>query len=97
MDIPLPSGHYTDSGQFQFIRDSGRWVTSESDLKPGDLVFFSYDGGSSIFHVAMYIGDGQVIQSSEGTGVSIEDLHWCSGFCGGGSVADGLDDTGSAT
>ena len=97
VDIPLPSGHYTDSGQFQFIRDSGRWVTSESDLKPGDLVFFSYDGGSSIFHVAMYIGDGQVIQSSEGTGVSIEDLHWCSGFCGGGSVADGLDDTGSAT
>ena len=85
VEIPLPSGHYTDAGQFQYIKGSGNWVTSESDLQPGDLVFYSNDGGSSIFHVAMYIGDGQVIQSSEGTGVTIESLYWCSGFCGGGS------------
>ncbi len=95
--IPLPSGHYTDSGQFQYIRDSGNWVDSESGLLPGDLVFYSSDGGASIFHVAMYIGDGEVIQSSEGTGVTIESLYWCSGFCGGGSpLAAGSAATGGS-
>ncbi len=36
---------------------------SESDLRPGDLVF--YNGGTStINHVAMYIGGGQVVHAS---------------------------------
>jgi len=35
----------------------------ESELKPGDLVFYSKNG--KINHVAMYIGGGQVIQASD--------------------------------
>lgn len=92
--IPMPSGHYTDTGQFQYIKDSGNWVNSESELLPGDLVFYSIDEGISIYHVAMYIGDGQVVQSSASTGVTIESLYWASGFCGGGSP---LGATGSGT
>lgn len=35
---------------------------SENEMKPGDLIF--YGSGSRINHVAMYIGDGQVIHAS---------------------------------
>ena len=35
---------------------------SAADLKPGDLIFYSKNG--SINHVAMYIGNGQVIHAS---------------------------------
>lgn len=35
---------------------------SEENLLPGDLVF--YNDGSGISHVAMYIGDGQIIHAS---------------------------------
>ena len=82
--IPHASGHYA-YGQFQWMQSSGRWVSSVSQMQPGDLVFYSYDGGASTFHVAMYIGNNQVVQSSDSTGVSVEDVYWCSGFCGGGS------------
>ena len=82
--IPHASGHYA-YGQFQWMQSSGRWVNSVSQMQPGDLVFYSYDGGATTFHVAMYIGNNQVVQSSDGTGVTIEDVYWCSGFCGGGS------------
>ncbi len=85
VSIPHASGHYA-YGQFQWMKASGRWVNSVSQMQPGDLVFYSYDGGASTFHVAMYIGNNQVVQSSSETGgVTIEDVYWCSGFCGGGS------------
>lgn len=37
-------------------------VISASQMQPGDLLF--YGGGSGINHVAMYIGDGQVVHAS---------------------------------
>ncbi|MGH3586317.1 MAG: C40 family peptidase, partial [Pseudonocardia sp.] len=33
-----------------------------SDLRPGDMVFYS-DGGAPIHHVAMYVGDGKMIEA----------------------------------
>lgn len=45
-----------------------------SDLKPGDLVFY---GNSSINHVAIYIGGGQVIHaSSPKTGIKISKYNY---------------------
>ncbi len=45
---------------------------SESELKPGDLVFYY----SPISHVGMYIGDGQVVNAlNPGSGVQISGLH----------------------
>lgn len=32
---------------------------------PGDLVFYADDGGVNIYHVAMYMGGGQVIEAPE--------------------------------
>ena len=52
----------------------GRRV-SLSQMKPGDLVF--YTKGGSINHVAMYIGNGQVIHaSSPSTGIRISSVNY---------------------
>ncbi|MFV0342001.1 MAG: C40 family peptidase [Anaerocolumna sp.] len=52
----------------------GRSVSS-STIKPGDLVF--YGSGSYINHVAMYIGNGQVIHASNArTGIKISNMYY---------------------
>lgn len=53
--------------------NNGRAV-SMSSLKPGDLLFYKY-GGSTISHVAIYIGGGQIIHAStEETGIIISGM-----------------------
>ncbi|MFU0827517.1 MAG: SH3 domain-containing protein [Lachnoclostridium sp.] len=48
---------------------------SSSQIKPGDLVF--YGSGSYINHVAMYIGNGQVIHASNPrTGIKISNMFY---------------------
>lgn len=85
VSIPASSGTYA-YGQFQWMKSSGRWVTSTSQLQPGDLVFYSRDGGYTCYHVAMYIGGGQVVHAEGyGWGVTVRSVTYCSGFCGGGS------------
>ena len=53
---------------------------NKEDLLPGDLVFFSNNGkASGIFHVGMYIGDGQFVHaanSKKGVIVSNLDGEW---------------------
>ena len=47
---------------------------SLSELQPGDLVFY---GGKNIHHVAMYIGNGQVVHAqSEKTGIVISNMYY---------------------
>ena len=61
----------TAHGQF---RDNGVRV-NKSDLAPGDLVFFSSNGGSYVTHVGIYIGDDEFVHSSSSsTGVIISRL-----------------------
>lgn len=46
-----------------------------SSVRPGDLVF--YGNGSSINHVAMYIGNGQIVHASnERTGIKISNMYY---------------------
>lgn len=50
----------------------------EQDLRPGDLVFFTgtYDAGTPVTHVGIYIGNGRMLQaSSSGNGVGYADLN----------------------
>lgn len=58
--------------------------TAVSELKPGDLVFFStYDNGAS--HVGIYIGDNQFVSSTTTHGVKIDSLdssYWGSRYIG---------------
>ena len=53
---------------------------SASEAKPGDLFF--YGSGSSISHVAIYIGNGQIVHaSSKKTGIKISDAFYRSPIC----------------
>ena len=48
---------------------------SKSNLQPGDLVFFT-NGGSSVGHVAIYMGNGQIIHAANPSrGVCIDSLN----------------------
>ena len=53
---------------------------SASEAKPGDLFF--YGSGSSISHVAIYIGNGQIVHaSSKKTGIKISNAFYRSPIC----------------
>jgi predicted ribosomally synthesized peptide with SipW-like signal peptide len=57
-----------------------------SEAKPGDLIFYS--DGESVYHVVMYIGDGQCIHAStESTGIKISDVAY-EQACGAVSLLD---------
>ena len=47
---------------------------SSSEMRPGDLVFYANSGGT-VNHVAMYIGNGQVVQAySSSRGIIISEI-----------------------
>ena len=49
-----PEGQYSGAGRAIDI----------SEIQPGDIVCYSSNGGKSCTHVAMYIGDGQVVHAA---------------------------------
>ena len=50
---------------------------AQSQLRPGDLVFYNTGGGSQPGHVTIYIGNGQVVTAdSPGTTVKVVALNW---------------------
>ncbi len=54
-----------------------------ADLQPGDLLFWN-DGTTSVQHVGMYVGDGDVIDAPEtGEDVQIQPI-WTNGLVGAG-------------
>nr|WP_281496943.1 NlpC/P60 family protein [Ornithinimicrobium sp. F0845] len=59
-----------------------------SEIQRGDLLFYSNNGSASgIFHVAIYLGDGQVIHSlrdSSWSGSKINGINYASGLMGAG-------------
>lgn len=57
---------------------------SFSNLKPGDLVFFSLANNGVVDHVGIYVGNGQFINASSSKGVTIYTLgtYWKSAFVG---------------
>jgi cell wall-associated NlpC family hydrolase len=58
---------------------------SRADLQRGDLVFWATDTGSpsTIHHVALYLGDGQILEAPQsGSAVRVSSMRW-SGFIGG--------------
>jgi cell wall-associated NlpC family hydrolase len=60
-------------------------TVSRTDLQRGDLVFWALDTSrpSTIHHVAIYLGDGQILEAPEsGSVVRVTSMRW-SGFIGG--------------
>jgi cell wall-associated NlpC family hydrolase len=50
---------------------------SQSQLQPGDLVFYDTGDGAQPGHVTMYIGNGQIVTAdSPGTNIRVENLDW---------------------
>lgn len=65
ISIPRTSGSQASSGT----------TIKASNVKPGDLVFYGNGGG--INHVAIYIGNGQVIHASTArTGIKISNMYY---------------------
>lgn len=65
--ISLP---HSSTGQSSY----GKAVT-EDQMQPGDLLF--YGGGGGINHVALYIGDGEVVHAStEKTGIKTSPYNY---------------------
>jgi cell wall-associated NlpC family hydrolase len=63
---------------------SGQPKVSRSDLQAGDLVFWAYNTSDpgTIHHVAIWIGNGQIIEApNSGSYVKISDMYW-NGFIG---------------
>lgn len=55
----LYMSHYAASQYFQ----AGSFHPSPDQFQPGDLLFWSSGGAAEIHHVALYVGDGNVIQA----------------------------------
>ncbi|MEU2610603.1 C40 family peptidase [Micromonospora sp. NPDC007271] len=60
----LDWSYRTAAGQYSYGVSKGRTVSTK-DLRPGDLIFFNWDGGE-IDHVGIYAGNGKMIHASSG-------------------------------
>ena len=82
VDVTLPR---TSSAQYAWTER-----ITKAELKPGDLVFYSSSGStSSITHVALYAGNGKIIQAHKpGVALSEDDLDtwWTSARVGYGRI-----------
>lgn len=59
-----PAGQYASAGR----------SIDYSEIQPGDIICYSSNGGASCTHVALYIGDGQIIHAANSRkGVTIGD------------------------
>lgn len=69
------------AGQAQYCYNQG-WVISQSDLQPGDLVFWQNatctkgDRWNEIHHTGIYIGEGKVIEASSSKGCVVIRNLW---------------------
>lgn len=53
---------------------SGKKIAVE-EARPGDLIFYAKNG--EVYHVVMYIGNGQVVHaSSKSTGIKVSDIYY---------------------
>jgi cell wall-associated NlpC family hydrolase len=60
--------------------DMGMPVEYEQ-AKPGDLVFYDH-GSGTVNHVAMYIGNGQIVHASNSRdGIKISDIYYSNPVC----------------
>jgi cell wall-associated NlpC family hydrolase len=74
------------SAEYQYLQ--GRHVSSNA-LRPGDLLFYSYNGRvSGIHHVTMYIGHGQIVQAADfGIPVQVVPAYFNFGYIGATRLA----------
>lgn len=60
----------------QYKESRGRKIDAK-DIQPGDLIYYSSNGGKTTYHVSMYLGDGKVINAScRRFGICISDINY---------------------
>lgn len=80
--IPTWQGHQNgDGSQSDWVRWAGNWKWTVDELEPADLVFFG-SSPRNTYHVGVYVGDGQIIDSIPDGGVQQRFVYET--FCGGG-------------
>ncbi len=68
-----PAGGHTAASIAQYLESTGKGV-SGGDLRPGDLIFYSYKRNGrykNISHVAMVAGDGMIVHASSSKGMVV--------------------------
>jgi cell wall-associated NlpC family hydrolase len=55
-------GTHSATNQYNTLKSAGRLVNLSQAL-PGDLLFYTEDGGAVMYHVAMVVGGGQMIEA----------------------------------
>ncbi len=60
------------------------WSVSYANLRPGDLVFFSFANNGVVDHVGIYAGNNQFINAASSKGVTVYTMgpYWQSRFVG---------------
>lgn len=60
----------------QYTESRGKKIKAK-DIQPGDLIYYSSNGGESTYHVVMYLGDGKVINAScRKYGICISNINY---------------------
>ena len=75
--------HYSGD-QYDNVMSSGTYTSDINSLQPGDLVFYR-DSSGNIYHVALYVGNGKVIDAIPNGGVQERDYDYVDGYDGGGT------------
>lgn len=84
---------YADFGYSLSRTPQGQWSSdgrsiSADDIRPGDIVCYS-SGGSKCTHVALYIGDGQIVHAANSKrGVVVDSMYYDDTYIGVKNVID---------
>lgn len=61
-------GYHTVGAQYRYLSAAGRLASASDGLQPGDLLFYNRGSStvsSSMYHVTMYVGHGQMIEAPQ--------------------------------
>jgi cell wall-associated NlpC family hydrolase len=76
--------------QFAYVQEQGKVIMNRESLGRGDLMFFAEPTTGRINHVAIYMGDDQMLHATSGSGVHVGNVtkYWIERFVGGGNILD---------
>lgn len=90
---------YRDAAGIKLPRSTGELVNlrapsvSRSALQPGDLLFFATNGGRTVSHAGIYVGEGRFVHAPSSGGTvrldKLADAYWQRSYLSAKRVLDG--------
>ena len=76
--------------QADFVRQNGKVITNWRNLSRGDLMFFADPVTGRINHVAIYMGNEQILHATRTNGVNVQQMnnYYQTRFSFGGNILD---------